>query len=174
MHIILDLDETLISSVDFGEKIRYENMFKSNIITDPCTNEPEFSFYHRPYLRDFLNWLFRNYKVSVWSAGEKTYVLDIVDAIMPQNPHMILWRDHCNDCEKDTGRLKDIEWLKKKMPDIEEKYMILIDDLRENCEYNKYSFNIKNFDIRDENAYNDNSLLDAKNYVSNILNKSGL
>lgn len=61
-HIILDLDETLIKSQldKDGEKI--------------------IGIKFRPHLKDFLNFLFKNFKsVNIWSAGGEKYVMKVIE-----------------------------------------------------------------------------------------------
>jgi hypothetical protein len=147
MHIILDLDETCISSIDIKDVVKNSDFTncKYFFVYDE-SNKADMKCYKRPYLDDFLTWCITKFDhVSIWSAGEKNYVLDIVSNIMPKpyTPTFILWRDHCFECEKETGKLKSIAWLKSKI-DIKDP-IILIDDLKENC-HEHCTFNIPRFD----------------------------
>lgn len=76
--IILDLDQTLISSEatedhnfekykEKSKKFRYDDMDGYYIV------------YSRPYLQDFLDYIFENFKVTVWTAASKDYALFIIE-----------------------------------------------------------------------------------------------
>jgi carboxy-terminal domain RNA polymerase II polypeptide A small phosphatase len=75
MHIVLDLDETLI-----------------HVSTTPIFDKPDFTFsinglkYYgrrRPGLEVFLKYVFSNFDtVSVWTAGVKQYAQRVIDKIM--------------------------------------------------------------------------------------------
>lgn len=88
MHIILDLDETLIHSVKMDEYVNMPLHIRDNIlcIERKLMTIPEYSetylLFLRPHLQDFFEWIF-NYasSVSVWSAGDYHYVNAIVDLI---------------------------------------------------------------------------------------------
>jgi hypothetical protein len=80
-NIILDVDETLISTiinVDSGKIIK---------------------IIQRPYLTQFLNYLFKNFKsVSIWSAGRKDYVNSVLNKIKPKdkNFRFVYTQDDCD------------------------------------------------------------------------------
>jgi TFIIF-interacting CTD phosphatase-like protein len=146
-HIFLDLDETLICSVEDGESLRVFPFQKFKI--------EGFTVYKRPYLDTFLGFLFENFTVSFWSAGEHMYVLEIIKNILPTGavPKIILWRDHCEISLEQYACQKSIEWIKNIIP--LEKYgnILLIDDLEENCQDNGfYAYQIKPFDILNING----------------------
>lgn len=176
VHVILDLDETLINSTSaFHKNKTYDakRCAKFELLNSKGT-EIELDVYMRPHLNEFLSWLCKNFIVSVWSAGEKNYVLDIVEKILPTNPHAIFWREHCKDCERDTGRLKDIEWLKRKVPDLtrDNEIVVMVDDLKENCVNNAWSYNISEFDVSNKDACIDNELHQLQSYLMLIKNAS--
>lgn len=80
MHIVLDLDETLISSQDF------------NVIL-------------RPNLKEFMEFCFSNFEtVSIWSAAESSYVNRIASHILPtdKNFMFIYTRSQCKNIKTDS------------------------------------------------------------------------
>lgn len=162
IHVILDLDETCISSADVLEKIPETNkslesfqLFYSGILNNLV--------YKRPHLDKFLEICFLKGNVSFWSAGEKEYVLDIVDHIVPNKfknkISLILWRDHCIKSNKDTKTLKSVQWLKEKIPCLTTALgedVVLIDDLEENVVFNgSLGFIVPTFSHRNPSAYMD-------------------
>lgn len=81
INIYLDLDETLIYSIDIRSK--------KNILTPPDVSnftyhnfDNEYLILERPGLQPFLDWLFENFNVSVWSAASPDYVDFIVKYII--------------------------------------------------------------------------------------------
>ena len=79
--LFLDLDQTIISaeaSEDFNfvkhhkkiKKFHYENM------------EGYYLIFSRPNLQEFLDYIFKNFNVSVWTAASKDYALFIIDKII--------------------------------------------------------------------------------------------
>jgi TFIIF-interacting CTD phosphatase-like protein len=136
LHVILDLDETLISSKNLkSEQELAETNLEYFSIYENQT--PIFTTFKRPNLELFLGWLKENANISIWSAGEKYYVLDVVKNIFPNfNPRIILWRDQCDLVEKQYGVLKKIDWLKNQVDISGLGFPILIDDVLETCNAN--------------------------------------
>ncbi len=102
--IVLDLDETLISTHEDQNKL-----FKSDILTNPeffpirknlyCSDESNWMWgIKRPHLSLFLDTIYSNFEnVVVWSAGEYNYVYEMVDILFKYHPQpdLILTRDDC-------------------------------------------------------------------------------
>ncbi|MBN1996486.1 HAD family hydrolase [candidate division KSB1 bacterium] len=71
--LILDLDETLISAHETALEI-----------------PPDFTVceiyhvYRRPYLNQFLEFCFSNYKVAVWTTASEDYAEQVVENIFPE------------------------------------------------------------------------------------------
>ena len=81
MNVILDLDATIISSLDPGKIIKGLSF---HIMTEKIKGKevPIFYVYERPYLQDFLDYLFENFNVGVWTAATKDYGSFIVEKII--------------------------------------------------------------------------------------------
>ena len=144
MHLFLDLDETCVYSTTPNKIVEGFKMFK---IKSFDLKNVDFFTYQRPHLDEFLLWAFQNHLVSFWSAGEKNYVFDIVKNIVPSNyiPKYILFDKFCDECLKETGSLKNMEWLKRKIPELQnDGKLLLVDDLEENC--NNHCYLIDKFD----------------------------
>lgn len=112
--IILDLDETLISSLpskEYGKKqkekakqFEFENMDDYYIV------------FQRPGLQKFLDYLFENYTVSIWTAATKDYAVFVVDKILIQNKperrvDMTLFSYHCDISKERKKGSKDLSML---------------------------------------------------------------
>lgn len=95
-EILLDLDNTLLESVDEGEKICPDLPNRYKIF--------EFTTVERPYLQLFLDYLFTNYQVGVWTAATEEYAEAIIRALITRNTDRKLTRvlarkftDECDD-----------------------------------------------------------------------------
>lgn len=172
MHIILDLDETCVNAIEYSSIISpNDKKFKKFILA--YNNGPEYSVYVRPHLEEFLDWASQHCNLSVWSHGEKDYVLDIVKNIFRnKQPKLVLWRDHCKQSFSSTGCLKSIEWLSTKIPQFDELGVpILIDDLPETCFINgSNAINVPAFEVSNDDSENDNVLECIKNSLESIHN----
>ena len=94
-NVILDLDETLINSVKFD---RLSNSTADMKVFDELDSTPiqfkssssghqSYLVFHRPYLQDFLTWLFANYNVGVLTYGRDSYASEIVKHIVLAGPN---------------------------------------------------------------------------------------
>lgn len=118
-NVVLDLDETLISSIEISElnsdpKLfeKYKervNLFKHYRMDD------DFIITERPGLQEFLDFLFENYKVSVWTAASKDYALFIVKNIILCKPgrklEVQMYSEHCDSSKQKTGCPKQLNQL---------------------------------------------------------------
>jgi len=124
LPIVLDLDETLLHAVSTkdlhdkfssrGQKAMLADLVKSLKVHDmKDTDEKgkEHSFYivfERPGLQDFLDYLFANFKVLVWTAATKDYAAFIVDKILiqgkPRKLHYLFVNHHGKKSAKKFGK----------------------------------------------------------------------
>lgn len=117
INIILDLDETLIHSMDKEANTksqikRFKPLFNSKEMDD------DFTVFERPLLQNFLDYLFLNYNVSVWTAASKNYALFIIKNFILKKPgrklDYILFSHHCDlsyemkNSQKDLSMLWDV------------------------------------------------------------------
>lgn len=97
INLLLDLDQTLISA-ETPEEIRvgYEKEKKT---FDMYNMDNEYYIYCRPKLQEFLDYVFENFNVSVWTAASKDYALFIIEKIIVR-PHrkldFIFFSYHCD------------------------------------------------------------------------------
>jgi TFIIF-interacting CTD phosphatase-like protein len=113
VNIILDLDGTIISSLSSEEeetkhKKKFQNYFWKNM-------ENDFKVFERPGLQPFLDFLFRNFNVSVWTAASKNYGLFIIENFILIKPERkldyYLFSHHCKVSYKKTRNQKDLSLL---------------------------------------------------------------
>ena len=205
MNIILDLDECMIHSILYSdikslknlEDNREFNKFKNKLKKigiyvdvfkyDFINNREEYSLsFKRPYLKEFLIYLFKNYNISVWSRGYYTYVNEICNRIFTKTQlkkikYMFggknerkgydIYYDIRNKKElypfSKTNNAKDLSFLFNKKPYstlFNKENTILIDDDKRHINFNnnKNIIQVKKWYFYD---YNDKILLDIMNYL---------
>lgn len=111
-NFILDLDETLISAeateeYDFVKHEKKAKKFKFE------TMEDYYIIFQRPHLQEFLDFIFENFNVSIWTAASKDYALFIIDKIILSKPNRkidyIFFSYHCTLSRKiKKGKSKDL------------------------------------------------------------------
>jgi TFIIF-interacting CTD phosphatase-like protein len=99
INIILDLDNTLISSVPYHRIGNTANSYRTLNLKHHVF-ENSYVIYERPGVQNFLDFLFKHFDVSVWSAATKEYVMFIVDNIVcakrGRRLKMVLHSAHCD------------------------------------------------------------------------------
>lgn len=142
LNVILDLDNTLLYSFDLLNPEPKEKIPKfvmdGKVRSYPLygsKGEVEFLVTERPGLQPFLKWLFRNFQVSVWSAGSPEYVAFIVEKCIETKARKIKNVYNSKTCEKSTLKfdsIKDLRLLyKKRGPHYRATNTLIVDDLPE-------------------------------------------
>jgi len=77
-NIILDLDNTVISSIEMekSKPSKKSDKFNSHVMED------YYVIYHRPYLQEFLDYIFSNMNVAVWTSATPDYAEFIIKNIL--------------------------------------------------------------------------------------------
>ena len=164
-HVLLDLDETLISATHSDIFDTY--IYKLIKHLPHHTNDP-FVIFERPFLQDFLDYVFTNYKVSVFTASSKDYCLFIIDKFLLTKPdrniEFVFFSYHCEISEKRyAGNNKRIKLLTLDF-DLEDVFdissTVLIDD-REHWARDQQDLviNVKPFNVEELNSENDTELI---------------
>lgn len=185
-NIILDLDNTLISSITIR---RYETLkqskkyserfshFKKHFLEDKPDEYGEingFVIFERPGLQKFLTFLFKNFRVAVWSAGNKEYVDFIIKNIIykGKKERKLAFKMYDTDCDKSMeryGDLKNLNYVYNKMKGYSEENTLLIDDLIETKNANKDNcYRIPHFEILRKKSKHDAELEDVKKFLKRI------
>lgn len=136
--VVLDLDNTCICAKEMDEL---------KDVVDPESYEYEdledlYRVFPRPGLQEFLDNLFRNYEVAVWTAADLDYALFVIDNFITCNKperelQFIMWSDHCEYSVEKTEdeQAKQLTLLEPLYPT---KQLVLIDDnedvLRQTCD----------------------------------------
>lgn len=132
-NVILDLDNTLISSLSKDEEKphhRYRMKYFNYHDMDGY-----YKVFERPGLQDFLDYLFKHFNVSVWTAASKSYALFIINKfILLNHPERkldyILFSHHCKISNKKCNTHKALSLLKDEfnMTHYDFKNTFIIDD----------------------------------------------
>jgi hypothetical protein len=137
--------------------------------------DDEYIVFERPYLQKFLDFIFKNFNVSIWTAASKEYASFILENVILVKPNRkidyVFFSHHCNFSRNKYNCLKAMEllWEKYNIKQFNKKNTLLIDDLDETCNYNNNKNNkiikIDPFNFSNTNYYSDNKLHDIKKYL---------
>lgn len=166
LHVILDLDETLVSSqrmdeLDAADMASMKAKLKWHDI------DGYYIAFERPHLQEFLDELFKTYKVSVWSAGSKDYVLEIIEKVVLVKKQRVLeyifFSYHCKlSKQRYSGQPKNLclLWDTFKIHKFRSSNTLIIDDHHDvqSCQPSN-CIQIKEFDVLDPNSFKDNELV---------------
>lgn len=110
-NIILDLDQTIISSEYLTQFKEWPQTARLKRVQMPG----EFVIFQRPYLQEFLDYIFKNFNVSVWTAASRDYGLFIVENFILIKPErkidFYFYSYHCNYSMKTVKKLKPLDLL---------------------------------------------------------------
>lgn len=169
-NIILDLDETLISAIELNsgksginryKKFSYHNFDNEYIICE------------RPGVQQFLDFCFKHFNVSVWTAASKEYCLYVVDKVVLKNKKRrldyILFDSHCDESYKDSKCLKHLNRLFH-LDAYNRNNTVLIDDNPETFSRQKNQIiKIKSFQYYKPNSETDNELEQIMNKLKTMI-----
>lgn len=164
MNIILDLDNTLISSLSPSEekkshrkkinKFTWENM------------DGSYKVFQRPDLQEFLDYLFNHFKVSVWTAASKSYALFIIDKFILTKPdrtlEYIFFSHHCRESKRkaNTQKKLDLLWDHYNLPEFTKTNTYIIDDHPEvHSNQPDRCIQVVPFEFRNRKSFQDKELL---------------
>jgi TFIIF-interacting CTD phosphatase-like protein len=165
-NVFLDLDNTLVSAEPIEKFPFNESGMKEKATKFKIHNMDDYYIvFERPFVQEFLDFLFDNYNVCVFTAASKDYALFILDKILLKRSNRKLdyffFSYHCDisaqifDYSKKLKMLFDIF----KLDGFNKKNTIIIDDLDEVYECQPDNcINIKAFEILDEGCENDTEL----------------
>lgn len=178
--ILLDLDNTLICAEDLASVRDESKMVKAREKFRCVRMEDYYDIFERPHLQDFLDFLFENYDVGVWTASSKDYAIFVVKNFITQHENKVrldrklklfLCSHHCNVSKKHfKGIAKDLKlisdkWNLKNLNDV-----LLVDDLENLAEHQPNNvIHIKPFFYDKEIAYEDKELLRVKDELKRML-----
>lgn len=151
LNIFLDLDNTIICSETYNQKIMSQVYDYDYDFINPYVTVA------RPHLQKFLDFIFKYHNVNIWTAASKNYASFIYDRFVKKydnnrNIGLLLYNKHCDVSMSETGHTKSLSmlWEQWNLVNFNSKNTYIIDDLREvyitqpqNC------LPIKPFNIKD-------------------------
>lgn len=149
-NIFLDLDNTIICSEEYSSKILENvNGFDYDFISPYITVA-------RPYLQIFLDYVFSNFNVGIWTAASKNYASFIFDRFIKKYDSsrtltLLLYNEHCHNSITQKNGIKDLSilWDNWKIQGFNKTNTFIIDDLKEVCDIQpKNCIKIKPFKIK--------------------------
>ncbi|MCH9773472.1 MAG: HAD family hydrolase [Cyanobacteria bacterium] len=165
--VVLDLDATLISAQSLSSYDRNENRKKASKFDKKFTMDDYYEVFARPNLDVFLDFVFANFRVAVWTAASQLYASSVIDNLILTKPNRVLefiLFDYHNEDSKKRGRgTKDLDLLTSFYNvQVDPKNVIIIDDFNDVCAVNpKNSLRARYFDFKKRNSWNDKFLLNA-------------
>ena len=163
LNVILDLDNTIINTLPIDEANPFMNNFHYSLFrVNPVLSDVIMA---RPGLDEFLDWLFANCKVSVFTHAEKDYALEVINKFIIQGKKerkldLIYYRYHVNMGLDIYGGYKDLRliWNGFNIYDFYPSNTLIIDDnpmVKRSNPYN--TIHIYPFEAS-EKSVNDNEL----------------
>ena len=177
-NIFLDLDETLISSVEVDEY----NQIKEKLDTKKVPHtifEGYYYIYERPGVQEFLDYVFANYNVSVFTAAHREYGLHIIKNVIlrEDKPERRLdWYFFTYHCKLSTKKYKNHKFLSMIWNDFnikgyDETNTVIIDDKEELLERQPENvINCYPYDVMEDKSDYD---VDLKRIIEEIEKKNG-
>ena len=174
--VLLDLDNTLICAEDLDDVRDESKMVKARKKFRTVRMEDYYDIFERPHLQDFLDFLFKNFHVGVWTASSKEYAIFVVKNFITQPKNKVrpdrklelfLCSHHCNVSKKHfKGVTKNLKLVSDKWNLKDLKDILLVDDLEVLAEIQPDNvISIKPFFYDKEEAYNDEELLKVKHIL---------
>ena len=130
VHFVLDLDQTLI----YGETTANVKKLSKKPDFVQHKMENDYIIFERPFLQPFLDYIFENYIVTVWTAASKNYATFIIKNILLKNKarkiDFVLFKYHVKISEYYTKHTKELKmfWDNFKIQGYNEKNTLILDD----------------------------------------------
>lgn len=180
--VLLDLDNTLICAEDLTASFDSGRIEKARQTFKTIRMQDYYDIFERPHLQPFLDYVFKHFKVGVWTASSKEYASFIVKNFIthPNDKHkkkrhidLFLCSHHCNVSKKFfKGTPKDLHLISDKWQLEEFANILLIDDLEELATPQPNNvIVVKPFMYDRDDAYNDTELLQTKKQLRETLRR---
>jgi hypothetical protein len=168
MHVWLDLDNTIISSVT--EPLDETQCHRCNELEMHVMGDGEYYIYERPGLQDFLDYLFSKHTVSVWTAASKNYAAFIIEKFILKKPkrklRYVCFSQHCTVSKsryKGNNKFLAMLWHDHGLDDVDPEHCVLIDDMPDWAYHQPEKvITVKPFEIADTDAPNDSEFEEVK------------
>jgi hypothetical protein len=163
--IVLDLDNTCICAIEMDKLDSVANPEWYVGQNKPVDLEDIYRIYPRPHLQEFLDRIFNDYYVAVWTAADLDYALFVIDNfITPSDKpgrelQFIMWGEHCEYSRKHTSdnQAKQLTLLSLPMdnPLYDVNNTVLIDDNEDVLRQTQDTIDSLYFDVTKHDAIHD-------------------
>lgn len=156
MHIILDIDGTLVGS------------------------DKEFNIYPRPHIKEFLNYCFKEFdSVSIWTAASKDWADRVLNTVAPKRTFRFVWSEDRCTYRSDRNKIyqgdffafpiviKPLKKVWRKYDDMTRDNTIIVDDTP-NTYKDNYGNAIPITTYKHEDDKNDDELLKLIQFLKTI------
>lgn len=162
--IVLDLDATLISAQSLEKYNASKNKRKASKFTKQFTMDDYYKVFARPHLDVFLDYIFSNFSVAVWTAASQLYALSIIENLILTKPDrqldFILFDYHNEHSIDNASGTKDLKYLESFYGINDYDDMVIIDDFEDVVAVNKdRAIKAPFFEFKKRNSHNDAFLL---------------
>lgn len=168
INLIFDLDQTLVSA-EASEELDFNKYKEKNKLFRYDDMEGYYMVYSRPHLQEFLDYAFKNFNVTIWTAASKDYALFIIEKIiLDKRPErkldFIFFSYHCDLSKKKRKYSKELcmLWDIHNLPGYSSKNTVIIDDYKADvhkCQPNNCII-APPFEFQKEGSENDKFLID--------------
>ena len=144
LNLCLDLDQTLLWAGDnteymLGRCRKLDKKANTYFRNTKIGMDNFYTVFERPGLQDFLDFVFENFNVSVWTAASKDYALFIIKNIIykedrkPRALDWIFFSYHCDISKRNKKGTKDLSllWDDYKIDGFSKGNTFIIDDYDE-------------------------------------------
>jgi TFIIF-interacting CTD phosphatase-like protein len=188
-NLVLDLDNTLISSVPL-KKLKRISKVRQRIIETLRYNDAVgyYRIFHRPYLQEFLDYICSHFHVIVWTAASDEYAKYVVNKILKvrrdydsdysmkhipkREIERTLTHKNCVDAQLhcNTKTMKDLRFLPTLSDQFSDCNTIIIDDMPNVKKVNKKNaIRAQYFDVEKPNSEADTFLIQVMNKLKTML-----
>jgi len=134
-NLILDLDQTIISAEPL-EELNLKKYSKKSEKFKYYDMDNVYRVYSRPNLQEFLDYAFKQFNVSVWTAASKDYALSIIENVILEDKRRkldyIFFNYHCKLSRKNYKYTKklDMLWDVYNLKNYNNKNTFIVDDYK--------------------------------------------
>src|SRR5271156_5426849 len=119
LNVVLDLDNTIINSEANTEFPFMQEGIREKVLSFSLYDmDGYYIVFERPYLQNFLDYVFKNFNVLVWTAATKDYALFIIFNIILKDPNrkidFLFFNNHCKLSNKLYKSPKNLRLLNEK------------------------------------------------------------
>lgn len=163
--IFLDLDQTLISAevIEEYDFEKYKRKARKFTFEDM---DGYYIIFERPYLQKFLDYLFANFNVSIWTAASKDYAIFVINKFIIKNHpnrklQYVFFSYHTDLSINYTDNSKDLSvlWNVFYLTEFDRRKTFILDDYEEVYQSQpSYCIIAPPFEFKQERSENDDFL----------------